>query len=99
MKQGCFFSHLDPDRLAAGELSHVVNEVYQSRRTVEGRVEDGRITICPHIHTPRLGDSSRHFAAREDSPVTWLGPLRELQLDHLCGYARVWVCGWLYSLS
>src|SRR5262244_2116427 len=76
-------AELEADRLAAGQVAQLRNEVHHLHRGLERRVARRRDAIDADRHTARVRDLRRHLGTRQHTAVARLGPLRELDLDHL----------------
>lgn len=76
-------SHLHSHRLAPRKLPQRIYKFHETSGAIEGGVEGGRVAILPDLDASCLGDGFRNLFAGKDSPVPWLGALRQLDFDHL----------------
>ena len=76
-------AELEADRLAAGQFAQLRDEVHHLERGGERRMARRRDTVDADGHAARVRNLRRHLGARQYPAVAGLGPLRELDLDHL----------------
>src|SRR3954468_10212804 len=76
-------AQLEAGRLAAGELSHLADELHHANRRREGAMRGRRDAILAHRDAADLGNLLRDFRRRQHAAVTGLGTLADLELDHL----------------
>src|SRR5262249_12706249 len=75
-------AELETDRLAAGELAQLNDEMHHLDRRLEGRMRGRRDAVDADRNAARLGDLGRHLGAGQPAAVPGLGPWRQLDLDH-----------------
>src|SRR5262249_36537163 len=76
-------AELEADRLAAGQLAQLRDEVHHLERGAERRMARRRDAIDAHGYAACVGDLRRHLGARQHAAVAGLRSLRQLDFDHL----------------
>ncbi len=76
-------AELEADRLAAGQFAQLGDELHQLDRRGEGAVARRRNAILTHRHATGGGDLGGDLVLGQDTAVSRLGALAELDLDHL----------------
>ena len=73
---------LEPHRLAR-HLADMADHVQQALETVDIQMAIGRDTVQAHRNPPDRRDLGIHLLTGQDTALAGLGPLRQLQLEHL----------------
>src|SRR5262249_11237341 len=76
-------AQLEAGRLAAGELSHVGDELHHLDRRRERAVRGRRDAILAHGHAANLGNLLRDLRCRQNAAMAGLGTLADLEFHHL----------------
>lgn len=76
-------AELETDRLAAGQLAQLSDELQHLCRRGEGAVARGRDAVLTHRYAAGVGDFLGDLVLGQDAAMARFGALAELDLDHL----------------
>src|SRR5262245_47812483 len=75
-------AQLEANRLAAAKFAQLGDEMHHLDGGCERRMSRRRHAVDAARYAARRGDLGRHLGRGQHAAVAWLGPLRQLDLDH-----------------